>query len=215
MKNNASRQNVRADWEGYKLDTVTLKSLAALVDIWEAKNDYICGHSQKVAQIATEIARALTLCPSQVSKIRSAGLLHDIGNIGIREEILNKPSGLSVAEYQVIKSHCELGERLLAMFLPDEEILSMVRYHHERYDGSGYPDGLAGEQIILGARVLAIADAYDAMTSDRPYRPGMSGESACSRLEQGRGTQFDPAVVTAFFGSRAGASQLGTHTGDK
>ena len=169
------------------MDIAVIKSLAAMMGVWESKNSHSSGHSQKVAQIAEEIARELTISPGLVNKIGLAGLVHDIGNIGIREEILNKPLGLTVAEYQTIKSHCEIGSRLLAQFITDEEILDMVRYHHERYDGSGYPSGLAGEQIPLGARILAVADALDAMTSVRPYRRTMQGAVVVARLASGKG----------------------------
>jgi HD-GYP domain-containing protein (c-di-GMP phosphodiesterase class II) len=142
-------------------------------------------------------------------------LLHDVGKIGVPELILNKPGKLTNEEFEQVKSHCEIGERILSPMVEDKEILEMVRHHHERYDGTGYPDGLSGGQITKeasimavaevyasifspGAMALAVADAYDAMTSDRPYRPAMSHETACAELEKGKGKQFDPVIVDTF-----------------
>jgi len=116
----------------------------------------------------------------------------------VRESVLNKPGCLTDEESQHVKEHCEMGEHILAPIVEDEEILKVVRHHHERYDGTGYPNRLSGEQIPLGARILAVADTYDAMTSERPYRKAMSAEVACVEIECGRGTQFDTRVADAF-----------------
>jgi putative two-component system response regulator len=119
----------------------------------------------------------------------------------MRESVLNKPGQLTEEEFQHIKYHSELAERILTPIVEDKEILRIVRHHHERYDGTGYPDGLSGDEIPLGSRILAVADSYDAMTSDRPYRRAMSVEMACAGVERGKHAQFDPEVAEAFLRS--------------
>ena len=203
-----------------------LNSITALAYALEAKDRYTSGHSERVAALSVAIATELGLPPEEIEKIRLAGLLHDIGKIGVKEPVLNKPGGLTDDEFQYVKSHCEIGERILAPIVEDKEILFMVRHHHERYDGAGYPDGLSLTKMppsadvlaaaegctevvhegvgggvpswCRGASILAVADSFDAMTSERPYRRAMSDEMVCAEIERGRGTQFTPAVVDAF-----------------
>ena len=192
-----------------------LNSITSLVYALEAKDKYTHGHSQRVTKIAVSIAKKLAIPQAVLEKIELAGLLHDVGKIGVSETILNKPGRLTSEEFEVVKSHCEIGERILVPIVEDKEILEMVRHHHERYDGTGYPDGLSGRQITQcasivavaeayatiaspGAMSLAVADAYDAMTSDRPYRPAMTSEAACAELENCKGKQFDPVIVDTF-----------------
>jgi putative two-component system response regulator len=200
-------------------------SITSLVYALEAKDKYTSGHSQRVADIAVQIARELGVSDEKLEKIKFAGLVHDIGKIGVRESILNKPGPLTDEEYRHVMNHCELGERILSPIVEDKDILEMVKYHHERYDGNGYPNKLHAEDIPEGAKILAVADAflniiegrkrnkeinngyqilavadsYDAMTSDRPYRKAMSTEKACVELKRGKGKQFDPVVVDALF----------------
>lgn len=181
-----------------KIRASFLNAIAALAYALEAKDKYTSGHSQRVAEISVTIARELGMTQASIEKIRLAGLIHDIGKIGVRESILNKPVRLNAEEYQHIKYHSEIGEHILTPIVEDEEILKMVRYHHERYDGTGYPDGLSGKQIPLGARILAVADSYDAMTSERPYREAMNTETACIEIKCGEGTEFDSEVAEAF-----------------
>ena len=181
-----------------KIRSSFLNSITSLAYALEAKDKYTSGHSQRVAEMAVATAREMGMPQDKVEKIRLAGLVHDIGKIGVRESVLNKAGKLTDDEYHEIISHCEIGERILSPILEDEEMLKMVRHHHERYDGMGYPDGLSGKRIPEAARVLAVADAYDAMTSDRPYRAAMSSEMANAELEEGKGKQFDPVVVDAF-----------------
>jgi putative nucleotidyltransferase with HDIG domain len=192
-----------------------LNSITSLVYALEAKDQYTHGHSQRVTKIAVAISKKLAIPQAVVEKIELAGLLHDVGKIGVSETILNKPGKLTREEFEAVKSHCEIGERILAPIVEDKEILEMVRHHHERYDGTGYPDGLSGGQITQGASIvavaevyatiaspgamsLAVADAYDAMTSDRPYRPAMTPKVACTELENCKGRQFDPVIVDTF-----------------
>jgi len=157
--------------------------ITSLVYALEAKDKYTCGHSQKVADIAVAIAKEMGLRQERVEKIRLAGLLHDLGKIGIKESILNKTSRLLDEEYQHIKKHPEIGEHILAP-ITDGEILALIRNHHERYDGTGYPDQLKITQIPLGARILSVSDAYDAMTSERPYRKPLSKKDALAEIER-------------------------------
>jgi len=190
--------------QSQKIRSSYLNAIAALAYALEAKDWYTSGHSQRVAEISANIASAMGISQSGVEKIRIAGLIHDIGKIGVRESVLNKPSQLTMDEYQHIRSHSTIGERILSPIVEDRETLLMVRHHHEHYDGTGYPDGLVGEQIPIGARILAVADAYDAMTSIRPYRDAMSIETACNEIERNRGTHFDTTVVDVFLAIKKG-----------
>jgi putative two-component system response regulator len=173
----------------------SLKSLALAL---EAKDRYTSGHSQRVADVAVKIARKLNMSPRDIERLSFASMVHDIGKIGINETIMNKKEELTDEEYAYISTHSVIGENILTPVIEDREILKMVRHHHERHDGYGYPDGLSGEQIPLGARILAVADVYDAMTSDRPYRKSVSDEIAINELRRNTATQFDPRVVDAF-----------------
>lgn len=163
----------------------------------EANDTYTSGHSQRVTEVSVTLARELGVSPDNIEKIRLAGLVHDIGKIGVKESILNKTGKLTHREYQQITAHPGIGERILIPIVEDKEILSIVRNHHERYDGTGYPDGLSGKQILMGARILAVADSYDAMISRRPYRMTASPEAALNELGHCKGTQFDPEVINA------------------
>ena len=173
----------------------TVEALAAAVD---AKDQYTRGHSNRVAAYAVALTRALGLAEHEIAHIHLAGLLHDVGKIGVPDALLAKPGVLTSEEYAIVQQHPVLGERMLknVPFLSD--ILAAVRHHHERYDGAGYPDGLAGREIPRDAAVLSVADAYDAMTSSRTYRSALSPHEACQRIHAGSGTQFDPRLVAAF-----------------
>jgi HD-GYP domain-containing protein (c-di-GMP phosphodiesterase class II) len=173
-------------------------AITALAYALEAKDSYTSGHSQRVSDISVAIAKGLGLPQASINRIELAGRVHDIGKIGVRELVLNKPGRLTEEELQHVKCHPEAGERILMPIVEDWEILRIVRHHHERYDGAGYPDGLAGDEISLGARILAVADSFDAMTSERPYRQAMSVEEACAEIERSKNTQFDSEVVAAF-----------------
>lgn len=175
-----------------------LNFVTSLVYALEAKDLYTSGHSQRVTEMAVQIGMAMSLNEEQLEKLRLAGILHDVGKIGVPESILNKPGRLEKYEYDIVKTHSELGERILHSIITEKEILRAIRHHHERYDGSGYPDGLSGDNIPWAAKILAIADAYDAMTSDRPYRKAMPFSQVLSELEKGCGTQFDPQVLFIF-----------------
>ncbi len=181
-----------------KIRASFLGAIMALAYALEAKDKYTSGHSQRVADISVAIAKRMGLPQESVDKVKLAGLVHDIGKIGVMESVLNKPGSLTDEEFQHIQKHPEIGERILTPVADDEEILRLVRNHHEYYDGNGYPDGLTSGQIALGARILAIADAYEAMTSERPYRKAMNDKAASAEIERGKGTQFDPEIADAF-----------------
>ncbi len=175
-----------------------LNAITSLAFALDAKDSYTNGHSVRVSDISVKVARELGLPDEQVEKIRIAGLIHDIGKIGIPEMLLNKSDKLSDEEFRRIQAHSVIGEHILQPVVDDFEVLSMVRHHHERFDGRGYPDGLSRSQIPIGARILTVVDSYDAMTSDRPYRKALPLESVAGEIERNRGTQFDPFVVDAF-----------------
>jgi len=200
LENRAYRQHLeeKVEAQAKKIRISFLNSVTALVFALEAKDEYTSGHSQRVAETSVAIARELGIPQEGIDKIRLAGLIHDIGKIGIKESILNKPGRLTDEDYQHIKSHPEVGERILTPIVEDKEILEMVKHHHERYDGRGYPDKLSGEQIPLGARILAVADTYDALTSDRSYRAAMTAKIAGTEIEHSKGTQLDPGIADIF-----------------
>jgi putative two-component system response regulator len=173
-------------------------SLQTLTHALEAKDRYTRNHSDRVAELAVSIAKKLYPLDFDFhEKVRFAALLHDIGKIGISESALNHPGALTPAMFAEVKKHPVIGENILAPLIQDREILEIVRHHHERMDGTGYPDGLKGGDIPLGARIVAVADAYDAMVSERPYRHNMSGAEALSILRNGAGIQWDTVVVEA------------------
>jgi diguanylate cyclase (GGDEF)-like protein len=171
----------------------TVHALARAVD---AKDGYTHSHSQRVARYAGELGRALGLADERLEMLRTAGVLHDVGKIGIPDAVLLKPAKLDIDEFEVMKRHSELGRDIIAG-AGLEEIATWVMHLHERYDGRGYPDGLAAADIPLESRILHCADALEAMTSSRIYRPGMQVDRALSELERGVGSQFDPEVTAA------------------
>lgn len=175
------------------LDTVT--SLAYAID---AKDQYTQGHSQKVAAYAALLAEATGMSEEEVEEIRLGAVLHDVGKVGITEQILNKGGPLNPEEWENMKAHVTFGSRLLEPLAPLARIRQMVRHHHEFFDGSGYPEGLSGQNIPLGARIITIADSYDTITSDRSYKKGRTAEEALAELERCASTQFDPELVAAF-----------------
>jgi putative nucleotidyltransferase with HDIG domain len=179
----------------------TVSSLANAID---AKSPWTKGHSERVMNIAARIAEEMGLSELFVEQIRIGGLLHDIGKIGILEALLEKPDKISDDEFPPMLLHPEIGVAILSPIEQLQDVLPTIRHHHERYDGTGYPDGLKGEEIPLQARIVAVADAFDAMVSDRPYKKGFSVKSALKVLEKGAGSQFDPVVVECFRNKVAG-----------
>ncbi|MDH5781811.1 MAG: diguanylate cyclase, partial [Dehalococcoidia bacterium] len=177
-----------------------LSAIYALVSAVEARDPYIYGHSRKVSTYAGALAEAIGLSPDEVSKVSTAALLHDIGKIGIPDKVLNKKKKLNGENWEAIKTHPRLGANIIGNIPQLVPCVSIILHHHERWDGGGYPEGLKGEEIPIGARVLAIADSFEAMTSARPYRPALSREEVVKELRQGAGIQFDPYLVEVFIG---------------
>jgi HD-GYP domain-containing protein (c-di-GMP phosphodiesterase class II) len=196
--NHMGRAIQSRDQENKQLLESFFATMAATLD---ARDPYTAGHSLRVADFAMKIGQMAGLPFQQLLQLRKAALLHDIGKIGIPDTILLKEEKLTDGEFELIKKHPVIGADILAQVQPYEAmkpLLPGVRYHHERYDGRGYPEQLAGDSIPIFGRIIAVADAYDAMTSDRPYRKGMTHEKALAILEDGRGTQWDPYLTKLF-----------------
>ncbi len=172
--------------------------LKSLVNALEAKDLYTGKHSERVTRYATEVAGILGCTGAQIESMRTVGYLHDIGKIGVRDSILNKPGPLTREEYEIVKKHPSIGDSIVSELGLSPEERSIIRHHHERWDGTGYPDGLSGEQIPMLARIVSVVDAFDAMTSKRAYREAMSREEAIAELNRNRGKQFDPCSLDAF-----------------
>ena len=176
---------------------VNVELLLGLSRLLEARDPYIHGHSQRVARHAVRIARKMGLCEREVAKLRTAAEVHDVGKLYTPRKVLNNPERLTDWEFAVIKEHAARGAEMVSV-VGDPEITAMVRHHHERIDGGGYPDGLTGSQIPLGARIIAVADTFDAITSDRPYRAARSQKRALDILRAEGGAQLDADAVAAF-----------------
>jgi len=186
------------DQKNRELQKLFLGTIRTLVHTVEARDHYTMGHSQRISQYAVALAKQLHLPPREVENLRLAGLLHDIGKIGVKDSVLNKPGPLTVEEYEHVKTHPLTTVRILVPIPELKEVILPVRHHHERYDGGGYPDGLSGEEIPLGARILAVVDAYDAMTSHRPHRRAFRPSEAQQEVERCMGSQFDPHIAKVF-----------------
>lgn len=190
-----------------------INGVEMLVFALEAKDAYTSGHSLRVKEFAVKTAVQLGYTGDRLAHIELGSRLHDIGKIGTREAVLNKPGPLDAEEFEHIKLHAPLGERILQPFLSESpQVLSIVRSHHERMDGSGFPDGLVGERIPLEARIVAVADAYDAMTTNRAYRPSRGPAAAVDELRRSCGSHFDGEVVEAFLRAHADLTVLPVHS---
>jgi HD-GYP domain-containing protein (c-di-GMP phosphodiesterase class II) len=173
-------------------------ALLALSEAVEACDPYTRGHSQRVARMAYEVGYRLGCDDERLSLLRLGGALHDVGKLAVSDAILNKPSALNADEILAVRAHPEIGARMVALDKALRPALPAVLYHHERWDGEGYPTGRSGTAIPLEARILAVVDSYDAMTSDRPYRLAMPDDDAVEEVDRYAGTQFDPDVAVAF-----------------
>ncbi len=182
--------------------------LSALVNAVDVKDRYTCRHSEDVMVYSLQIASALGLSEAAQQAIAVAALLHDVGKIGVPDDILRKPGRLTAAEFEAIQQHPDMGANIVSAVPGFEEALDAIRHHHERWDGGGYPFGLVGKETPLTARLMAVADAYSAMTTDRPYRKGMPPQKARQILEEGMGTQWDPECVRAFLSNPVPAAGL-------
>jgi putative nucleotidyltransferase with HDIG domain len=208
------RERSLALGESYRrLEQSSLEAIAILNAAVEAKDPYTAGHSARVQRIALAVASELGFSPVELDAVRYGGLFHDIGKIAIPDILLTKPHRLTRTEYELMKTHSAEGARIVGKFGRLHECVPIIRHHHERFDGDGYPDGLAGEEIPLPAAVVGLADAWDAMTIERPYQRARSIEQAIEEVRNGRGTQFVPAVVDAFFDAlRRNPADLGVST---
>jgi HD-GYP domain-containing protein (c-di-GMP phosphodiesterase class II) len=189
---NVSRKNLALYMDLKELLFGVVRALASAID---AKDPHTHGHSERVARIATCLGRHMKLTAEELSNLYLAGLLHDVGKIGVLDSVLKKPDKLTDSEYRHVMSHVEIGMAILGELKRLRQVLPGIRHHHERYGGHGYPDGIHGEEIPLIARILAVADSFDAMTSDRPYRPGISPDEVATILRRGAGKQWDPKVI--------------------
>lgn len=178
--------------------TQFIQTVDALMRAMEARDKYTQGHSQRVAEIAEMIAKELKYRESKIEKLHMAALLHDVGKIGIDDDILNKPGRLTIEEYEIIKGHPGIGYNILKDIKNLEDILPIIRNHHERYDGKGYPDGKSENEIGLDVFIIQLADSIDAMATDRPYKKALSEEEIISELTKFKGTQFHPRIVDAY-----------------
>ena len=176
-----------------------METITTLRYVVEARDAETRGHSDRVSGLAADLARQMGMDGETVEQIRIAGLFHDIGKIGVPDQVLLKPSRLTDEEYMEIKKHPAAGARILSGMTLFTDLVPMIRSHHERVDGKGYPDGLKGDRIPLGARAISVADSFDAMMSNRQYRKGLGLQKTIEEMEAGRGTQFDCSVVDAFF----------------
>lgn len=199
-----------------RIDKPLLKSLLLMADIIEARDPYTGGHVWRVSQFAKLLATKVGLPEGEIIKISIAAYLHDLGKVGIPDDILRRPEALTEAEYAIIKTHPSIGSKLLNGHPLAEMVSSAAKEHHERIDGKGYPNGLRGEQLSLTARIVGIVDAFDAMTNTRPYRKGMPMEQALDRLQEGAGSHFDPVLVAHMceLGSAGDLAHIVGHTAE-
>ena len=181
-----------------KIQQVTLETITTIANIIDAKDEYTRGHSQRVAEYSSAIAKEMGYSENEIKNIRYIALLHDIGKVGITDSILKKAGHLSDEEYQEMKRHTTIGANILQGNTFIDGLEKGAKYHHERYDGTGYGEGLKGDDIPEIARIICVADAFDAMTSDRVYRTSLSDETAISELKKNSGSQFDPEIANVF-----------------
>jgi len=178
-----------------------LESVHALINLTETNDPYTKRHSVKVSNYAGLLSRAIGMSKKEVDSVKLAAILHDIGKVGIRVKILLKNGALNHAEYEEVKKHSEIGADIAKPLKFFNEVIYMIKHHHENYNGTGYPDGLEGASIPLGSRILAIADAYDALTSTRAYRKAYSSEKAIGIMKSESGKKFDPVLLETFLES--------------
>jgi diguanylate cyclase (GGDEF)-like protein len=183
--------------------------IAALASTLGERDRYTGDHSESVVELTVRVGEALALDPSEIARVRTGALLHDIGKVGVPDDILHKPGPLDEREWEIMRQHPVIGERIVRAIPGMGAIARIVRHEHERWDGRGYPDGLVADQIPIGSRIILACDAYHAMTSDRPYRKAMSHREAMAELTGNAGSQFDPIVVEALVGYLYGRRQAG------
>ena len=176
----------------------SLRALAAITDVIERRDELTHHHTQAVSNYARRVAERMKLSADEIWQVTQAGQLHDLGKVAVRDDILFKPGKLTEPEMELMRKHCAVGHEIIRQFSNLEKVAALVRAHHERYDGKGYPDGVGGAALPIGAAIVAVADAFDAMRTDRPYRKAMPLEKAIETLKQGLGTQWHPVVGATF-----------------
>ena len=182
-----------------ELNAAYVSAVVSLTHALAARDPDTGGHCERMSSLGWRLAQRIGLGPDEVEAIRVGGVLHDIGKIGVPDAILLKAGALTSEERGIVERHTEIGRRIVEPIQGLRPVLPIVRHHHERFDGRGYPEGLAGRAIPIGARILAVCDAYEAMSSTRPYRAALPLEETLNRLRAGSGTQFDPEILAAFF----------------
>jgi len=197
LKEEVTTRTAELHRERHRLERISTATLEVLVNALEAKDPYLRGHSARVADLSANIATEIGLSEEEVEHVRVAGRLHDLGKIGTRDAVVNKEGPLTPDEFEHVKQHVIIGAQILAPLVHLGHIVAMVKSHHERFDGSGYPDGLRGEEVPLGGRVIAAAEVYDALTTARPYQEKMTPEQAVERMADLSGTVLDPKVYDA------------------
>jgi len=180
------------------LERTHFETVMAFSEALEARDQYTAGHSRRVMEYSQDIGQRMKLDRQDIEQLKKSALLHDIGKIGIPDIVLHKQTKLTDEEYAIIKSHAEIGATILKYIKSFKNLVPAVYHHHERFDGKGYPQGIKGEAIPLHARIIAIADTFDAMTSNRAYRKALSFKTALSALEQNKNMQFDPCIADVF-----------------
>ena len=210
------RERTRALADSYqRLEESALEAVETLNATVEARDPYTAGHSRRVQRIAVAVGEELGFTPKQLEALGFGGMFHDIGKLSVPDSILTKPDRLTPEEYEQIKEHSAEGARIVAKLGRLREAVPIIRHHHERWDGDGYPDGLGGTEIPLAAAVVGLADAWDAMTTERPYHRALDLDEAFAEVRDGRGSQFVPEVVDAFFSvARTRPGELGTGDGE-
>jgi len=187
----------KVEEQAVEIRRLFLGSIESLISALEAKDQYTAGHSRRVSELTINIARYMAIPPEDLEDLRYGALLHDVGKIAVNPDIQNKPGKLTDIEYEHIMTHTQIGPTIVKS-IANENIVNIIKYHHTRYDGNGKNQTLSNSQIPIGARIVTLSDAFDAMTSERPYRKSFALEDAISEVKRCRGTQFDPAVVDAF-----------------
>jgi putative nucleotidyltransferase with HDIG domain len=197
LKEEVTTRTAELHRERHRLERVSTATLEVLVNALEAKDPYLRGHSARVADLSANLATEMGLPEEVVDRVRMAGRLHDLGKIGTRDAVVNKEGPLTAEEFEHVKQHVIIGAQILAPLTHLGDVVSMVKTHHERSDGTGYPDGLRAEEIPLGGRIIAVAEVYDALTTARPYQDKMTPEQAVERMADLSGTVLDPKVYEA------------------
>jgi HD-GYP domain-containing protein (c-di-GMP phosphodiesterase class II) len=198
----------------HRLQRQTQEAMIAMADAIDQRDPYTADHSRRVAELAVRIAEVHGVNERDVERLRIAARMHDIGKIGIGNDLLHKPGKLTDDEWEILRAHPVIGEQLLKPYRQFRHETRLVRHHHERWDGKGYPDRIRGQSIPLGARIIAVADTFDAMTTSRPYRPALSRQYAIDEIRNGALSQFDPQIVASFLQVMEESSKIRSITGE-